>query len=64
MYILDGGLLMLPWTAHSMAEMVKYMSKREACSYEFFWVHFLGLLTLGHIFQYIGAKGIGVHDAK
>lgn len=28
-YILDGGLLMLPWTAHSMAEMVKYMSKRE-----------------------------------
>ena len=55
---------MLPWTAHSMAEMVKYMSKREACSYEFFWVHFLGLLTLGHIFQYIGAKGIGVHDAK
>ncbi|CAE7565769.1 unnamed protein product, partial [Symbiodinium pilosum] len=28
-YIVDGGLLVLPWTAHSMAEMAQHVLKRE-----------------------------------
>jgi hypothetical protein len=28
-YILDDGVLMLPWTAHRMDKMLQYMLKRE-----------------------------------